>query len=561
MSDNGGYNGNPHLPKSGSQYSYTKEQAKEIKKCMADPVYFAETYFKIISVDDGLVPFKLYDFQKEAASSYLDERKMILATSRQIGKTSIATVIVLHYALFNSFKKVFILANKADTALEILSRIQLAYEHLPNWLKAGVIEWNKGTVEFDNGTRIAARATSSDNIRGQSCVTDNTMVCVEVDECVHYTNIKNVLNKRTFIDIHGVTPMQYSIYEITNLKNNKKYIGFHTIHDKEEILCEESDYGSIYKSGYLGSGKLIISAVEKYGPDNFSQKLLYVTNDKEEAEAYERELVNSEWVESEDTYNISLGGNVCILYGENNGFYGKRHSKETLAKIQEARQKALSENPFSWCEMYLAKDADTKFFTYEEVYDYFKIEGNDREKRHELCRLVHSGELVITSKYLYDILIKHFHEREEMIRNRPETLRKVSEAASKRFKGVKKSPESNIKRGKSISKWIKENPDAHKERMDKINKNPEKIRKMAETHRGMKRSAEARANMSKAQMGKTPKLKYWNDELKELKSFTRGEQPAGWVLSPKKLFINKKTGKKKYFHYLYVDIPSDWETK
>lgn len=164
----GGYNGNPHLPKKDSSYAYTQEQASEIAKCMADPVYFAETYFKIISVDDGLIPFKLYDFQKEAARSYLTERKMILATSRQIGKTSIATVIVLHYALFNAHKRVFILANKADTALEILSRIQLAYEHLPNWLKAGVIEWNKSSVEFDNGSRIKAAATSSDNIRGQS---------------------------------------------------------------------------------------------------------------------------------------------------------------------------------------------------------------------------------------------------------------------------------------------------------------------------------------------------------------------------------------------------------
>lgn len=165
---NSGYNGNPHLPKKDSSYAYTQEQAAEIAKCMNDPVYFAETYFKIISVDDGLIPFKLYDFQKEAARSYLTERKMVLATSRQIGKTSIATVIVLHYALFNSHKRVFILANKADTALEILSRIQLAYEHLPLWLKAGVVEWNKSSVEFDNGSRIKAAATSSDNIRGQS---------------------------------------------------------------------------------------------------------------------------------------------------------------------------------------------------------------------------------------------------------------------------------------------------------------------------------------------------------------------------------------------------------
>ena len=164
----GGYNGNPHLPKRDAQYAYTQEQTEEIMKCMADPVYFAETYFKIISVDDGIIPFKLYDFQKEAAAAYLDTRRLLLATSRQIGKTSIATVIVLHYTLFNEHKNVFLLANKADTALEILSRIQLAYEHLPNWLKSGVKEWNKSSVEFANGCKIKAAATSSDNIRGQS---------------------------------------------------------------------------------------------------------------------------------------------------------------------------------------------------------------------------------------------------------------------------------------------------------------------------------------------------------------------------------------------------------
>lgn len=172
-----GYNGNPHLPKKDSSYAYTTEQAAEFAKCMEDPVYFAETYFKIVSVDDGLIPFKLYDFQKEAARAYLTDRKMVLATSRQIGKTSIATVIVLHYALFNDFKSIFILANKADTALEILSRIQLAYEHLPNWLKSGVIEWNKSSVEFDNGSKIRARATSADNIRGQSAN------FIYIDEC------------------------------------------------------------------------------------------------------------------------------------------------------------------------------------------------------------------------------------------------------------------------------------------------------------------------------------------------------------------------------------------
>ena len=201
LKPNIGYNGNPHLPKRDSSYAYTTDQQLEIEKCMVDPVYFAETYFKIVSVDDGLVPFKLYDFQKEAAWSYITERKMILATSRQIGKTSIATVIVLHYALFNDHKQIFILANKADTALEILSRIQLAYQHLPLWLKAGIVEWNKSSVEFDNGSKIKARATSSDNIRGQSCITDDSKVCVEIGDDYYYTEIKNILSEVEVIDM------------------------------------------------------------------------------------------------------------------------------------------------------------------------------------------------------------------------------------------------------------------------------------------------------------------------------------------------------------------------
>lgn len=555
-----GYNGNPHLPKSGSQHSYTKEQIQEIKKCIDDPVYFAETYFKIISVDDGLVPFKLYDFQKEAASSYLNERKMILATSRQIGKTSIATVIVLHYALFNPYKKVFILANKADTALEILSRIQLAYEHLPSWLKPGVVEWNKGTVEFDNGTRVAARATSSDNIRGQSCVTKDTRVCVDIHGRVCYNDISTVLlmqdDEELYFNKDNI--MQYTVYEITNKVNGKKYIGFHSINENEEILLEESESGSIYKSGYLGSGKLMYAAIEKYGPESFSQKLLLVTNDRDEAEDLERDLVNQEWVDSDDTYNLSIGGNVCILYGENNGFYGKQHSKETIDKIQESRNKTFKESPFSWCELFLTADENIKFYSYDEVYKHFNIEGLITEKYHELCRLVYNNTLTIKSEYLHKIIVKNFLKREERLKLQPEIQRKRSEGAIKRFTGVKKSAESNIKRGKSIKKWIETNPDAHKERMDKINKNPEKIRKSAEKHRGMKRSAEARANMSKAQKGRKPKFKYWNDELKEFKSFIPGEEPTGWIRSPRKMFKHKITGQKKFFHYLYEEIPENW---
>lgn len=163
-----GYNGNPNLPKAYTKYNWTQAQVQEYIKCKDDPVYFAETYFKIVHVDHGIIPFKLYEFQREAVEAFKHTRKLVINASRQVGKTSIATVIILHYALFNDSKKIALLANKADMAQEILSRIQLAYEYLPSWLKCGVAEWNKRRVEFDNGSIILAAASSASSIRGNS---------------------------------------------------------------------------------------------------------------------------------------------------------------------------------------------------------------------------------------------------------------------------------------------------------------------------------------------------------------------------------------------------------
>lgn len=162
------YKGNPHLPKALTRKEFTPEQQEELFKCMIDPVYFAEKYFKIVHVDKGLIPFTLYDYQKKAIRTMQDHRYMLMCASRQCGKTSVATVIVLHAALFNDEKKIGLLANKAPTAREILKRIKRAYEYLPDWLKGGVKEWNKSSVEFENGSVILADATTGDSIRGHS---------------------------------------------------------------------------------------------------------------------------------------------------------------------------------------------------------------------------------------------------------------------------------------------------------------------------------------------------------------------------------------------------------
>ncbi len=162
------YKNNPFLPKANIKREYSSEEIHEYIKCVEDPVYFAKTYFQIVHLDHGLIPFTLYEYQEEAVRKFQRSRNLILCASRQSGKTSVTTVIILHTALYSQNKTIAILANKGPTARDILKRIKTAYEYIPDFLKPGVKEWNKGRVEFENGSVIMAEASSSDNIRGQS---------------------------------------------------------------------------------------------------------------------------------------------------------------------------------------------------------------------------------------------------------------------------------------------------------------------------------------------------------------------------------------------------------
>lgn len=164
-----GYNGNPLLKKARLQIAWTPDLIQEFIRCKEDPIYFAEKYIKIVHVDKGLIPIQLYDFQKEIIQKISgDSRLCTVVTSRQAGKTTTASVIILHFILFNSYKTVGLLANKGDAAREILDRIKIAYEHLPEWLQQGVAVWNKGDIALENGCKVIAAATSSSSIRGKA---------------------------------------------------------------------------------------------------------------------------------------------------------------------------------------------------------------------------------------------------------------------------------------------------------------------------------------------------------------------------------------------------------
>ena len=163
-----GYRGNRNLKSKGIQLEWSPERVQEYLKCARDPIYFAEKYIQIVHVDRGLIPIILYDYQKEIMEAIASNRRVTVNTSRQAGKTTTAVAVILHYILFNDHKTVALLANKGDAAREILDRIKIAYESLPDWLQQGVIEFNKGSAEFENGSKIIAASTSSSSIRGKS---------------------------------------------------------------------------------------------------------------------------------------------------------------------------------------------------------------------------------------------------------------------------------------------------------------------------------------------------------------------------------------------------------
>jgi len=166
--DKQSYLGNPNLKPIDFTISYTIEQVKELLKCSGDSIYFIENYCHIVSLDQGLVLFKLYDCQKEKVETILNNRKVILMEGRQQGKTITAAACILWYTLFQSNKTVAVLANKSSSAREVLHRYQIMYEHLPIWMQQGVKTWNKGDIELENGSRVFTAATSTSGIRGKS---------------------------------------------------------------------------------------------------------------------------------------------------------------------------------------------------------------------------------------------------------------------------------------------------------------------------------------------------------------------------------------------------------
>jgi hypothetical protein len=162
------YNSNPNLKAANVDVQYTQEQVEEYIKCSQDPIYFIDTYCKIISLDYGIIPFNLYECQRKKVKIIHENRKVILMEGRQQGKTQTSAAYILWYVNFNNAKNVAILANKSSAAREVMSRLQLMFELLPHWLKCGVKTWNKGDIELENKSKVFTAATTGSGIRGKT---------------------------------------------------------------------------------------------------------------------------------------------------------------------------------------------------------------------------------------------------------------------------------------------------------------------------------------------------------------------------------------------------------
>ena len=200
------YLGNPNLPTDKSKFEWTPKMLAELKKAKQNLLYFAEHYFYIVNLDRGREKITLHSCQKRSLRKMRDNRFFILLASRQIGKTTMMTIYTLWHACFNTDQKMLIVANKEGTAKEIFSRIRMAYEELPNWIKPGVSEYGKESLKFTNGSTIGISTTTGTAARGQAI---NVLI----------------LDELAFIESHLVDSFWKSVYPvISSSKKSKIFI-------------------------------------------------------------------------------------------------------------------------------------------------------------------------------------------------------------------------------------------------------------------------------------------------------------------------------------------------
>lgn len=269
------YNGNPGLKKSGVKVPLTPEQQHELAECRRRPLYFIEKYCKIMSVDDGVIPFRLFKYQKKMIKKIIENRFTIFKFPRQYGKTTTSAAVFLWYVVFNKEYRVALLANKLDQSQEILERLKMMYEMLPWWMQVGVSKWNERSIVLGNRSKVVCAATGGSSVRGKS------FSLVYLDEFAHieqdvkfFTSVYPTITsgERTKVVITS-TPngmnMFYKIWmDAVNEKNTYKHYHVHWNeypgrNDKwrEEQIANMSErqFAQEFELEFLGSSDTLLS--------------------------------------------------------------------------------------------------------------------------------------------------------------------------------------------------------------------------------------------------------------------------------------------------------------
>jgi len=271
------YRDNPLLKKAGVKVEYTQEQVEEYIKCAKDPIYFAKNYIKIVNVDEGLINFKMWKFQEQMLKLFANNRFVITKCPRQVGKTTTTVAYMLWATIFTDQQNCAVLANKGSLARDILAKYQLAYENLPMWLQQGVVTWNKGNVELENGSKIIAASTSSSAIRGGSFnivfLDEFAFVPTNIAE-EFFNSVYPVISsgKKTKIIIVSTPNGMNLFYKLwmdsINKKNNYVNFEIHWSHVpgrdekwKEETIrnTSERQFSQEFETEFLGSSNTLIS--------------------------------------------------------------------------------------------------------------------------------------------------------------------------------------------------------------------------------------------------------------------------------------------------------------
>jgi|TARA_B110000971_G_C20007682_1_gene499991 hypothetical protein len=295
-SKNEGYLGNTLIKKAGVEVKYTKKQLGEYVKCSSDPCYFIENYTKIISLDEGLVPFILRGYQDKLINHYNDERFSVVLASRQSGKSITSCAYLLWYLLFTPEVTVAVLANKGAIAREMIARMVTMLESVPFYLQPGVKILNKGSIEFANDSKVVAAATSSSSIRGLSInllYLDEFAFVENAEEfyTATYPVVTSGKNSKVIITstANGVGNMYHKIYE-SAVRGESEYknftINWYDVPGRDEewkkqtiANTSEIQFQQEYGNSFLGTGNTLINSATLLGmrsidptwyKDNFS---------------------------------------------------------------------------------------------------------------------------------------------------------------------------------------------------------------------------------------------------------------------------------------------------